>query len=64
MLQFIKEAELRMKISIKSVIDSINTIYKKTVEKGITNIVQLQTFISLPRIKDYFFEQVKSIINL
>lgn len=60
-LQFVTEAELRMKVSIESVINTINTIYKKTVEKGIGNILQLQKFLSLPRVKDHFLEQVNSI---
>ncbi|XP_077272198.1 uncharacterized protein LOC143902877 [Temnothorax americanus] len=53
---FVKEAELRMKTSIESVIKAINTIYIKT-EKGIENIQQLQKYLNLPRVKDFFLDQ-------
>ncbi|XP_012531342.2 uncharacterized protein LOC118648006 isoform X2 [Monomorium pharaonis] len=54
---FVQEAELRMKTSIESVINTINTMYKKTAEKGINNILQLQKFVTLRGTKDFFLEQ-------
>jgi len=51
-----------MKTSIESIINAINNIHKKTIEKGICNILQLQKFLILPRVKDCFFQQVKFII--
>jgi len=56
-----------MKTSIESIINAINNLYKKTKEKGICNILQLQKFLILPRVKDCFqqvkFIIIKSVIN-